>query len=262
MEERLEKSRELLRQNNLKVDRKPDPVAVYFRGIRRGPLGTVRSALRESLPGWALLGLSFVGNSILEIVTDRRQKDHLTATLSKLGVHEVKEFDIIKQGMKKREPNVTEAEATKENIQRAISRLSRCAATCKGEAVRGWYGKMLMEAKRSMAELSNSESTSNGDGSEEDANTKTDNAQPLKDNKGAVTPEATTSTAEAQPQEQGGSNTTQEKSPVQAAVDNDEEMGAKARPTPAAASEEADGTTVQQGAAKNGGSDKSLRSTQ
>ena len=75
-----------LQAENLVIDRSPAIEAVYIRNIRRCPLGQLRRSLKRSLPPSALLGLSFIGGSILEIVTLRSQKEHLLETLRLLNI--------------------------------------------------------------------------------------------------------------------------------------------------------------------------------
>ena len=53
-------------------DSRPAPIIrqLFFRNVQRGPIGQVRKELRKYLPSRALLGLSFVGSSTLEIFCD------------------------------------------------------------------------------------------------------------------------------------------------------------------------------------------------
>lgn len=62
---------------------RPDATAVYFGGVRRGPKGAFRYLLLadHSLPRWALLGISFVGEGIAEIVTHRPLANRLVAVM-------------------------------------------------------------------------------------------------------------------------------------------------------------------------------------
>lgn len=100
-----------------------------------------------------MLRLSFIGNSIIEISTDEGQKERPVMTLHKLAIYEVKDFDVITGRAKKRDPNSSAADNTKENIERAIFRLRKCADTCRGEAARNWYSATLMTAKKEMEDL-------------------------------------------------------------------------------------------------------------
>lgn len=76
------------------------PIAVYFKYIRREPLGTIQNALQQSLPSSTLLGLSFVGHSELEITLDKKLKQRLVATLGMIRVTEISSFDIYEAARK------------------------------------------------------------------------------------------------------------------------------------------------------------------
>lgn len=95
------RTKKLLEKQNTIIQNQPDPVGVYFKNDRRGPIGILRRALRESLPAWALLGIGFVGGSVLEVVTDRRMKPRLIATLHLMGILELPNFDIFTNATKK-----------------------------------------------------------------------------------------------------------------------------------------------------------------
>lgn len=151
--ERLAKSREMLTRNNLRVEQKPQPVAVYFKGIRRGPLGQVRAALRQSLANWALLDLSFIGSSVLEIITDKAQRVRLVETLKHLGLHEIKDFDMIGGAMKARRHGESEEEMAKKNTEKAIARMQHCMTTTRSQAARNWYKETIQVAKNKMTQF-------------------------------------------------------------------------------------------------------------
>lgn len=72
VQERIAKARKILDQNIVRVTIEPSPVAVYIKNVRRGPTGTIRSGLQQSLPICAFLRFSFIGASVLEFITDDR----------------------------------------------------------------------------------------------------------------------------------------------------------------------------------------------
>lgn len=82
MKNRILRSKHILEIGRLKERDEPKPTAMYFKNIRRGPVGLVRKALIHSFPTWTLLGLSFIGGSVLEIITDVRLRNRLVATLN------------------------------------------------------------------------------------------------------------------------------------------------------------------------------------
>lgn len=147
--EKIKKARGIIDQNNMRTRMLPKPVAAYFKNVRRGPIGTLRKALRDCLPAWALLGLCFVGGSVLEIITNQRQKDRLTATLRMMGISEIPNFDITSLTKKPQAEGRNESNTVR-NIEAAIRRLEHCSKTCRIEAAMGWYTKKLTEMRLSL----------------------------------------------------------------------------------------------------------------
>lgn len=151
LEQRIRKTIRLLDSNKSRVVREPIPMAVYFKNVRRGPIGTLRSALWESLPSWALLSIGFVGGSVLEIITDTRLKARLVATLKIMGIEELAKFDVLQGGIRKVVPGSAVTNRFKSNLQATIRRLSayvqenRCAYAAK------WYSTTLADAKLRLA---------------------------------------------------------------------------------------------------------------
>ncbi len=86
----------------------PDPIPLYITGLRRMTEDKGKDEeelindLRENLPKKAVLGLSFVGGSVLEILTDRSKAQETLSTLTRIpGIRELKNFDIFADAMKK-----------------------------------------------------------------------------------------------------------------------------------------------------------------
>lgn len=107
----------------------PQPTAAYFKNIKRGPIGTIRKALREWLPRWALLRISFIGGSVVESITDWRVKDRLVATLEMMNITEVKDFNIFDNTKDRRthSSQVTTRHTTAEET--VLNRMEKCIAT-------------------------------------------------------------------------------------------------------------------------------------
>ena len=72
---------------------KPEPEAVYFGGIPRGPIGKLRRALRNALPKWAILSISFIGDSVTEILCHKALVQRLIATLKFMKFRHLKNYD-------------------------------------------------------------------------------------------------------------------------------------------------------------------------
>ena len=80
----------------------PKPTALYFRNIKRARLGQVRKALRQMFTHpWAVLGLSFIGQSVIEIVCHFGLRDQVIAKLRLLGASHIRNFDVFGNNMKK-----------------------------------------------------------------------------------------------------------------------------------------------------------------
>lgn len=98
------------------------------------------------MPSWAILGLSFIGGSQLEIITDVRLVQKVIGSLKLLNIVELKGFDVAGDAMKnrKRRPSaLTEESARRQNIEMALKRISRCRETTTNESARQWYSKEL-----------------------------------------------------------------------------------------------------------------------
>lgn len=99
--EKIKISQSVLDQQQTRVRMELRPTAACFKNVQRGPIGVIRRTLSECFPMWSILGLCFMGGSILEVVTNIRQKNRLTATLKIMGIVEVPDFDIAKATKKR-----------------------------------------------------------------------------------------------------------------------------------------------------------------
>lgn len=94
--QKIRNSRKLNDRQHTRVRPEPRTTDVYFKDVRRGPIGILPLELSECLPRWAILNLSFVVGSRVEVITDVKLKDWLTANLKIVGIAEVQDFDIVK----------------------------------------------------------------------------------------------------------------------------------------------------------------------
>lgn len=67
------KTKMILDKSNMQIALRPNPIAAYFRNVRRGPIVAIKNAFCLSRPSWALLAIRFVRDSVLEGIT----KTHL-----------------------------------------------------------------------------------------------------------------------------------------------------------------------------------------
>ena len=129
----------------------PKPVAVYFRNIKRARLGQVRKALRQMFTHpWAVLGLCFVGKSVLEIVCHEGLVDQLVAKLRIIGATHLRKFDIFGDNLKNT-PQSDTGDRQLANLERAQARLQRLIETCPNRFAKSWYSKMAKEVETRVA---------------------------------------------------------------------------------------------------------------
>lgn len=98
LQTRIEKSEAPLDWTCILVVRLPMLIALYFKNITRRPVEALGAALRQILPSLALLGISFVGGAILDIITDSLLKDHVVASMKLVGIVHVPPYDIFQTG--------------------------------------------------------------------------------------------------------------------------------------------------------------------
>ena len=131
----------------------PKPVALYFRNIKRARLGHVRKALRNLFTHpWAVLGLSFIGQSVVEIVCHDALVHQIIAKLRLLGAAHIRNFDIFGDNLRK-VTNTTGQDRAATNLERAQARLERLETTCTNAAAKSWYAKQATEAQKRLAQI-------------------------------------------------------------------------------------------------------------
>ena len=136
--------------------RTPSPVAVYFGGVTRGPIGSLRKALLLSVPKWAVLSLSFIGNSALEIICDRQLVDRLATTMKALGFRHLTTFN----PRKSLNPSSTQLKKHAACYRRWMS----AQASIYSPAAKAWY-------RQEASKLASQHDFLHGDGDEELAST-------------------------------------------------------------------------------------------
>lgn len=70
--ERVVKEGEKLDTYNIRQILEPEATVVYLKNMKHRPIGIIGGPLPKLLPSWALLGIGFVGGSVMEIVTGKR----------------------------------------------------------------------------------------------------------------------------------------------------------------------------------------------
>ena len=129
----------------------PKPTALYFRNIRRARLGQVRKALRQMFTHpWAILGLSFIGKSVIEIVCHEALVNQIVAKLRLTGASHIKSMDVFGDNLKKLSNKENRDRGTL-NLERAQKRFERLVQTCTNPAAKSWYNRQAQEAERRLA---------------------------------------------------------------------------------------------------------------
>lgn len=102
--------------------RRPEATAVYFGGVPRGPKGEFRSLLlaEHSLTRWALLGISFLGAGIAEIITHIPLADRLIAVMRLLGYRHLRQY----------QPDKSNPQETDSSALRGKDQPTRAATSC------------------------------------------------------------------------------------------------------------------------------------
>ena len=131
IQSRVEETRKALLAAGFKASTpKPKPIAVYFGKVPRGPLGSLRKALLVSLPRWAILGLSFIGNQALEVLCHAPLKDRLIATMKSLRFSHLTTYDPC---------TPIQGRDAKQSRKSCFRRWSHSAASTPSDAARKWY---------------------------------------------------------------------------------------------------------------------------
>ena len=71
----------------------PAMEAIYFSGFKRGPYKQLISILRNATRNRALIAISFIDKSILEIVTPKNEADRLVIGLEAIGYRHLSKFE-------------------------------------------------------------------------------------------------------------------------------------------------------------------------
>jgi len=140
-------------QAGVRAKKEPRVTAVYLKNVQGGPIGTVRRSLRESLPSWALLGLSFLGGSILEVVTADAQKARLVHTMRLMGIQELTAFSIFDDSLKKLKSGIHNDERTRRNVEKVQQRMRKIISGSQSMYAWRWYDQQLQEAERRLDAL-------------------------------------------------------------------------------------------------------------
>lgn len=140
MRNRLQQTMDALKAANLtpihRQQAQPNPVALYFGNVRRGPIGEYRRILTRFLPGWAVLAMSFIGRSTTEILTHAPYQARLITSMKLLGFDHLPDYDPAKPHTNR--GRAPERSASINAMRQCARRWRRCAAG-RPRAVHAWY---------------------------------------------------------------------------------------------------------------------------
>ena len=130
---------------------------LYFRA-RRGPIGQLRRALREHLPGSALLNLCFIGQGTLEILCSEAHKEKLIYVMNKARMSHIKGSSVLfPHAYSKRDIPVGQK---KNHCSLAIERAKRLSTTLKDGTAKTFYTELVQKLQSTLESLSNSAESS------------------------------------------------------------------------------------------------------
>ena len=114
--------------------------ARYFSGFKRGPYKQLVSLLRNATTNRAVIAISFIGKSILEIVTPENEADRLVIGLEAIGYRHLTKFELTKDAIPTLKV-MSDEERKRKNLELALSRYERAAQNCHSHWAAKWYKK-------------------------------------------------------------------------------------------------------------------------
>ena len=112
--------------------------ARYFSGFKRGPYKQLIALLRNAMRNRAVIEISFIGKSILEIVTPKNEADRLVIGLEAIGYRHLSKIDPTKNAISTSKVMSAE-ERKRKNLELALSRYERAAKNCHPHWATKWY---------------------------------------------------------------------------------------------------------------------------
>ena len=122
--------------------------ARYFSGFKRGPYKQLISILRNETRNRAVITISFIGKSILEIVTPKNEADRLVIGLEAIGYRHLSKFDPTKNAISTSKVMSAE-ERKRKNLELALSRYERAAKNCQSH----WATKCYKQQEKRIRDL-------------------------------------------------------------------------------------------------------------
>lgn len=136
--------------------RRPDPSVVYFGGVPSGPKGAFRRYLtaEHSVPNWGLLGISFLGEGIAEIITHKPLESRLIAVMRLLGYRHLRRYIPIATTQLTSSKKSSNGEITPpKSVIACATRWTAEHLSCRSAAAKSWYKSKISELLNSYPNL-------------------------------------------------------------------------------------------------------------
>lgn len=111
-----------------------------------------QKALRKCLPSWALLGLDFIGSSVLKIITDVGLAERTIATLRVMGTEQITGFDTLEVAARKPQRKEAGREQNIRNRNTVAYRLQKNADNNQNKCAGEQYQNTLQKASQKLRE--------------------------------------------------------------------------------------------------------------
>ena len=131
-------------------DPKPKLTALYFKNLPRAPTEEIEEALRELLQNRTVHYISFIGKSVVEVLTETKERQEIAKLMRKARMVWMVGHNIFDNAIKKGKFTESSLRDVK-NATMVRTRARHCAAKAKNEQAKEWYGRLAKAANRRVA---------------------------------------------------------------------------------------------------------------
>ena len=126
--------------------------ALYFRGLPKSERSTIKDAVAELLNKWKILNISFVGNSVMELLTMHEESERIAQVIKLTGMRQLLNFDVFANALGNRR-KLEDRETKLKNYSKVRARAWHCSQAAENIHAKEWYKKLSRAANRKMSEL-------------------------------------------------------------------------------------------------------------
>ncbi len=131
----------------------PKVTAVHFRNLPKTERKYIEDAVRELLAKRKLLHVSFIGNSVMEILIEEEDSPAIISLVTSAGMIRMPDFNVFENSTRRhRQESETSARAA--NMSKLRGRARYCASTADNYAAKEWYWSLARAAGRRLRDLS------------------------------------------------------------------------------------------------------------